>query len=324
MRGTLFIAVGLALVAPASASAATVSLVVENGIGTLRYTADAGEVNDLQINTSGQTMTISDTGAGIDVTTPAHCDQVSANEVECSPVDHASFFLDDMEDEAAVTGAGAALTLALDGWSGNDHLSLCADCRGTLVGGPGEDRLVAGGLRSWLYGNTGDDTLIGGAAVDAMIGGAGADMISGRRGADRIWPNSGNDVIGGGRGRDHVFLDEAPQSLTVDLHAGAVTGWGTKGLARIEDVTGGAFADTLRGDSSQNALFGRGGNDVIVGRSGDDLLDGGSGQDRMSGGNGADTLRARDGRRDVVSGGRGHDRAQVDSRDVLHSIEARF
>jgi Ca2+-binding RTX toxin-like protein len=321
MRAALLIAVGFALVAPASAFGATVSLVVENGLGTLRYTAASGEGNDLQIQISGRTMTISDTGAVIDVSTPSDCDQVSAQEVECSPVDRASFFLDDQDDSAAVNGAGAGLTL--DGWSGNDHLSLCADCRGTLLGGPGDDRLVGSGVDSPLYGNTGDDTLIGRGGPDVLKGGAGADVISGRGGTDSIWPNSGNDVIDGGRGRDHIFLD-APGSVTVDLRAGAVTGWGSKGLARIEDVTGSRYADTLRGDMSQNALFGLGGNDMIVGRAGNDLLDSGGGQDRILGRGGADTLRARDGSRDVVSGGRGHDRAQADTRDVVRSIEARF
>ena len=175
-------------------------------------------------------MTISDTGAAvIDVSAAANCDQVSVNEVECSPVDGASFFLDDMDDDAAVTGAGTRLTV--DGWSGNDRLSLCADCGGTLMGGPGDDRLVAGGsLRSLLVGDTGDDTLIGRAGRDEIRGGAGADVISGRGGADRISPSSGNDVIGGGRGRDHVFLDTAPGKVTVDLRAGTVTGWGSGGV----------------------------------------------------------------------------------------------
>jgi Ca2+-binding RTX toxin-like protein len=322
MRGALFIAVGLALAAPASAFGATVSLVVENGVGTLRYTAAPGEVNDLQIHTSGRTMTISDTGAVVDASTSADCDQISVQEVECSPVDRASFFLDDLDDEAAVTGAGADLTV--DGWSGNDHLSLCADCPGTLLGGPGDDTLVAGGLGSSLYGNTGDDTLIGGAGGDAMIGGTGSDMISGRGGADRISPDSGNDVVHGGSGRDHVLLNAAPGSLTVDLRAGTLSGWGTKTLARIEDITGSRFADTLRGNASRNGLSGGKGEDVIVGRAGNDLLVGGADHDRMFGKGGADTFRARDGRRDLASGGPSRDRAQVDSRDVLRSIAAFF
>jgi hypothetical protein len=44
----------------------------------------------------------------------------------------------------------------------------------------------------------------------------------------------------------------------------------------------------------------------------------------MFGGRGRDTLRARDGLRERVSGGRGSDRARLDSIDIVSSIEAFF
>jgi Ca2+-binding RTX toxin-like protein len=335
VRRAALIGVGLALVAPVDAFGATVSRVLEDGLGSLEYYAEAGEANDLMITNAARTMTITDAGA---VIVPGlGCTAVSDHKVSCSPVDRAAFFLADLDDKAAVSGG----TLAVDilGGGDADSLRLCANCGGRLAGGPGDDTLLAGGLGSLLVGESGNDILDGGAGIDEISGGAGADTISGRRGADRISPGSGADSIDGGRARDLLSFDSAPGPMLVDLRAGTATGWGTKSLARIENVVGTAHSDELRGSRASNVLSGLGRNNVIIGRGGDDVLvgagdsdtlagsagsdvlRGGGGRDRMFGGRGPDTLRTRDGRRDLVAGGSGRDRARVDSLDVLRSIE---
>ena len=48
---------------------------------------------------------------------------------------------------------------------------------------------------------------------------------------------------------------------------------------------------------------------------------GGSGRDAFLGGRGNDRLFSRDSKREVVNGGRGFDRAQVNASDVRRSIE---
>jgi hypothetical protein len=75
--------------------------------------------------------------------------------------------------------------------------------------------------------------------------------------------------------------------------------------ADVEDVTGGAAADTLTGDDADNVLVGGGGDDTLTGGPGDDTLmgdapgggdagndslDGGEGNDELDGGPGIDTL----------------------------------
>jgi Ca2+-binding RTX toxin-like protein len=50
-------------------------------------------------------------------------------------------------------------------------------------------------------------------------------------------------------------------------------------------------------------------------------LVGSKGRDRLRGGAGRDQLRARDGERDIVSGGPGKDRAAVDAIDVVRKLE---
>ena len=83
--------------------------------------------------------------------------------------------------------------------------------------------------------------------------------------------------------------------------------------------------DDVRGQrpAANDVLRGLGGNDRLEGGNGADRLVGGKGRDTLLGGKGSDTLMARDGRRDVVDGGPGRDRAAIDGRDVVRRV-ARF
>ena len=80
-------------------------------------------------------------------------------------------------------------------------------------------------------------------------------------------------------------------------------------LCRFEGTAGN---DLLRGTPYLDFIRGFGGDDVIVG---------GAGGDHISAGTGDDRVEARDGYRDVIDCGRGHDVAQVDRLDVLHGCE---
>jgi hemolysin type calcium-binding protein len=98
-------------------------------------------------------------------------------------------------------------------------------------------------------------------------------------------------------------------------------------------IPGSPTGDTIRGTPGDDVICGRGGNDRIYGGGGHDLLVGGGGADRvygqagfdrLVGDAGADVFFARDGVRDVVSGGAGRDRARVDRVDALKGLERRF
>lgn len=66
--------------------------------------------------------------------------------------------------------------------AGNDRAAVdsAVTLPGILDGGPGYDRLRAGGGPTVLLGGGGNDKLIGGANRDILIGGAGPDRLSGR------------------------------------------------------------------------------------------------------------------------------------------------
>jgi RTX calcium-binding nonapeptide repeat (4 copies) len=94
-----------------------------------------------------------------------------------------------------------------------------------------------------------------------------------------------------------------------------------QGNAGNNTLTGTRGNDALCGGGGNDTLRGLGGNDRLVGGTGNDTLRGQGGRDRFLGSGGRDTIYSRDGSREVVSGGGGFDRAQVDSSDVRRSIE---
>jgi len=111
----------------------------------------------------------------------------------------------------------------------------------------------------------GNDTLVGGGGADALIGGGGTDT------ADYSASTSG---------------------VTVNLATGVGSGGDAAGdtLTGIENLTGSAYADDLRGDGGDNILTGSDGNDYLSGGAGNDQHYGGAGTDTLIGGAGNDLL----------------------------------
>jgi Ca2+-binding RTX toxin-like protein len=94
-----------------------------------------------------------------------------------------------------------------------------------------------------------------------------------------------------------------------------------RGNAGNNVLTGTRGNDALCGLGGNDTLRGLGGNDRLVGGTGNDTLRGHGGRDKFLGGGGRDTIYARDRSRELVSGGAGFDRAQVNPSDIRRSIE---
>jgi RTX calcium-binding nonapeptide repeat (4 copies) len=94
-----------------------------------------------------------------------------------------------------------------------------------------------------------------------------------------------------------------------------------RGNAGNNVLTGTRGNDALCGGGGNDSLRGLGGNDRLVGGTGNDTLRGHGGRDKFLGGGGRDTIYARDSTREVVNGGPGFDRAEVNASDVRRSIE---
>jgi len=79
--------------------------------------------------------------------------------------------------------------------------------------------------------------------------------------------------------------------------------------------------EVICGLGGKDVIRGRGGNDTLDGGPGNDVLEGGRGTDFLLGGPGDDRLLARDGVREDIDGGAGHDSARIDANDWISLIE---
>ncbi|HIK07095.1 MAG TPA: calcium-binding protein, partial [Trichormus sp. M33_DOE_039] len=107
-------------------------------------------------------------------------------------------------------GAGDDL---LDGGDGND----------ALFGGTGTDTLLGGAGNDYLTGGTGDNILNGGDGNDILYGNGGNDTLLGGAGNDIIYSGAGNDLINGGLGNDIIFLNGGQDTVVVAQGAGIDT-----------------------------------------------------------------------------------------------------
>ncbi len=106
---------------------------------------------------------------------------------------------------------------AIQGTNGNDSLSaFFASGPYTLIGGGGNDTLLAGQDGNVLSDDPGSDSLVGGAGADTVFGGSGNDTLLGNDGADSLNASSGNDEVRGGTGADTLIGGTGNDSLWGD------------------------------------------------------------------------------------------------------------
>ena len=302
------------LLAPAAALAGTSTASVDN-TGKLNYVASGSDANRVVATSTGSTVQLTDTGAGVTIAPGFGCSG-SGSAVTCTGV--------------------ASLALSL---SGGDNT---ADTTGTSIpatisGGTGADRFYSGGGNDGLSGGDGDDWLDGGAGTDVLYGGAGeadvaiywshsaavtvtldgvqndgspgendwvigdVESIAGGEGNDTLTGNSGQNYLSGGLGSDTInggggggdFLSyfERTDPITINF---ATDTFGNQSIGESDTVDpaivnalGGTGDDRLTGDGSANFLWGGWSG---VAEDGDDWLQGRGGTDTYWGGDGADTV----------------------------------
>jgi Ca2+-binding RTX toxin-like protein len=329
-------------------TAGTVTL----GDGTLEFTAAAGEQNRIFILQSGAGIRVFDMNEPM--TAGPGCQLVSQNEVFCAVnlstvlIDLVHVAADDMNDFVEVDGAFYRRAV-LEGGEGADELQGGAPfIRNILDGGPGSDI-----FRPGFFGGASDVvdyssrtnpvtvTLGDGLANDGEAGEQ--DLIE--DGIGQVSGGSANDTISSHTGifeSVELFGRGGDDTLTADggadsgLHGGAGDDTLVSGGSSPQEgafMFGGPGADILRGGEGLDFLTGGDGNDrlrcgdggcVARGGGGADRIVGGPGYDGMGGGAGRDTLFARDGKRDLLNGGAGRDRARVDRFDRVRNIEEFF
>jgi hypothetical protein len=143
-------------------------------------------------------------------------------------------------------------------------------------------------LAKTIRGGPNHDQLSGTNNADYIKGNGGADDIDGKKGNDTISGGKGNDSMRGGRGGDSVGGGPASD-----------VAWGNQGrdtlLADIE----------VKNPRSRQAAKAKGGRKP----------------NKLLGAKGNDTFRARNGKRDIIRGGPGRDKAYVDRVDDVQGVE---
>jgi Ca2+-binding RTX toxin-like protein len=161
----------------------------------------------------------------------------------------------------------------------------------------------------------------GTAGSDNLYGTSGHDLMKGLAGDDFLYGTLGDDVFDGGDGRDLVMFMDASSAIKVDLAVLTAqnTGQGLDTFISIETLSGGAYNDTLLGDSGANGLSGQGGDDILDGRGGDDSISGDAGNDVIHGGDGADNLVGGSGD-DFVYGDAGDDYMWISTENTAYPV----
>ena len=212
--------------------------------------------------------------------------------------------------------------------------SMLDDGANTIYGNMGADRIKGMGGADMLYGGKGDDALYGGDGMggadgnDKLYGQIGDDQLNGGLGNDTLTGGAGADKLFGGwvefpdgpdgdpapmadlEGIDTADYSMSPEGVHVDLTPADIDenrqtpdaiplgkGGDAEGDSYhdIQNLTGSAHMDMLKGDMNDNVLMGMGGDDwddqettdVVEGG-----LFGGAGQDELHGGDGNDWLDA--------------------------------
>ncbi len=193
------------------------------GTDALTFTADAGEVDNVQIvgSTGANTLTIT-VGNGDAITL---ADDAVAN---------ANFVL------STTVTANDTLTIDTSGSPINDAVVNAGDMN-DMVDASQEEGVIGGVLT--INGEGGADTLTGSTQVDSINGGDGEDIIVGGRGADVLngdagddsftWNNGdGSDVIEGGDDTDSVFVIGADGTFASEDYTIEDDGTGRVNLTR--------------------------------------------------------------------------------------------
>lgn len=132
--------------------------------------------------------------------------------------------------------------VTVDGGKGNDNVHVDANVlvATNLLGGIGNDILVAGGAASTMSGGAGKDSLTGSLFADMMTGDNGNDVMAGLDGNDNMNGGNGKDVMDAGAGNDLVVGGNGRDALTGGLGGDNFAGndklWEFVDLNGVEDT----------------------------------------------------------------------------------------
>ena len=286
------VVLALLVAVPAEALADTS---VSRSASGLFVTDDSPAGNDLTIDATGSTLTITEAAGGQQLVPGTNCSG-GPTTVTCA---------------GPLTGSQIVQVSLADG-TVDQRVTVASTVRAFAFGGSGRDLIATGDGSDQLMGHGGDDVLRGGGNLDALYGDGdptdpaedaetGADDLDGQDGPDRLDGGPGGDVFadsGSARVDAVSYFDgtDNPEGVVVSLDGVANDGNAAEDGSldnvqpSIATVQGSRFGDDLAGGP---------GDDFLSGAPGDDVLIGNGGSDRFNGADDNDVIEARDG---VVDG----------------------
>jgi hemolysin type calcium-binding protein len=246
------------LLGPAPAAGST----VEGYSSGVSFRADPGEANRLAVSIEGDGINVVDQGSVI---------QPGSG---CEP----------RGEHAAFCPGSLPRSVGADLGDGDDSATVDGG-PGSLLGGPGDDRLVGQDEEmepercpvGMVCAEASDPCPWTPGRNDELQGGPGDDVLEGRGGWDVMTGGDGRDRLDGGGGCDQVMGDQGS-------YAGWILGQ-DETLRALNAEPGGG--DVVQGGAGDDAVAGGPGGDVLDGGSGRDRLDPGLGDDVVSGGAGS-------------------------------------
>jgi hypothetical protein len=347
---------GLLVAAPGALAAGTVTSPFP---GSLNFEAGTGDTNDMTVNASFSSITITDTNAINE--SLAQCEGGGTNTVTCTIAanDFVTLSLDNQDDEYVASGPRG---VSVSGGQGSDTLigsdvnsspeSLSGDESGDEI----NSRNAASALSTpapadFVSGDDGNDDLVTGNGPDQATGGDGVDTISTGAGDDvgsggtgdgdevdlgddsdlylRAGGDGNNDIARGGSGNDKLLPVDStnapiPDAFSADLAAGTLqrtnNGPESSSATGFEDYASGL--PPLLGPESADTVSGTDGSNVIETSGGADAIDPRGGTDTVSAGSGNDSIEARDGAADRIACSSGNDTVQADQFDEVNGCES--
>ena len=159
----------------------------------------------------------------------------------------------------SIDGGSDTNTIDFSDWSTSVAVDLSQGTATGVAGVSNIQDIVGGGGSDVLTGDANDNVIIGGAwqaglgVVDTIDGQAGTDTIS----------YAGFSSIG-------ILVDLSKTTDTVEYQDSP--NQTIANVSNVENVIGGAMADTITGSSAANVITGGGGNDILAGGDGDDTF----------------------------------------------------
>jgi hypothetical protein len=235
----------LATIVPSAADASSVT-----SSGGMWFSASPGETNDVTIAiVDDGSYLVTDTGAALGA--GFGCYPVDEHSASCTPPEYSTVSVDLGDGNDIFHGGGEMDTVR--GGDGNDEIH----------GGAGSDRLNGEEGTDLLAGGGGDTFRNGDIAYPDAVRGMYADSLDGGPGADLLQGGAGDF--------DRADYSGRTQRVSVTLDGVANDGEAGEGdmvSSDVENISGGAGNDLLRGDPRSNDLIGNAGDDVLDGRGG--------------------------------------------------------